>query len=282
MYEDNYRQLKRTLNSRNNAPKIKIPTVEAKGLMSVEARRKTSAQVLENFNVGYGVTAWDYFANENAKYTKVASSEPTVVKRPDNFTNPYGLDAAADKIKNTIKDSKDSKPFRDMRMKETNESLEDFSVNFLKEREGYQATGKWDVTSFRAGHGSDTTTKADGTIVKITKGMVVTEEDALRDLKRREAKFRARAKKQSGKIWDSYGDATKAALTSYTYNYGSLTDTLVKAVRSGDKRRIATEIRARGEDNDGVNRNRRDAEANLVESEYNANEYKAAMDERNK
>ena len=282
MYEDNYRQLKRTLNSRNNAPEIKLPEIKAKGLMSIEARRRSSAQALENFNVGYGITAWDHFANENAKYTKVAPSKPTVVKRPDNFTNPYGLDAAADRMKNTIKDSKDSKPFRDMRMKETNESLEDFSVNFLKEQEGYQATGKWDVTAFRAGHGSDTTTKADGTVVKVTKGMVVSEEDALRDLKRREAKFRARAKKQSGKIWDSYGDATKAALTSYTYNYGSLTDTLVKAVRSGDKRRIATEIRARGEDNDGVNRNRRDAEASLVESEYNANEYKAAMDERNK
>ena len=282
MYEDNYRQLKRTLNSRNNAPEIKIPTVEAKGLMSAEAKRRSSAQALENFNVGYGITAWDYFANENAKYTKVASSEPTVVKRPDNFTNLYGVDAAADRIKNTMKDSRDSKPFRDMRMKETNESLEDFSVNFLKEREGYQATGKWDVTAFRAGHGSDTTTKADGTVVKVTEGMVVSEEDALRDLKRREAKFRSRAKKQSGKIWGSYGDATKAALTSYTYNYGSLTDTLVKAVRSGDKRRIATEIRARGEDNDGVNRNRRDAEADLVESEYSANEYKAAMDERNK
>jgi GH24 family phage-related lysozyme (muramidase) len=282
MYEDNYRQLKRTLNSRNNAPEIKIPTVEAKGLMSAEARRRSSAQALENFNVGYGITAWDYFANENAKYTKVASSEPTVVKRPDNFTNPYGLGAAADRIENTMKGSKDSKSFRDMRMKQTDESLEDFSVNFLKEREGYQATGKWDVTAFRAGHGSDTTTKADGTVVKVTEGMVVSEEDALRDLKRREAKFRARAKKQSGKIWDSYGDATKAALTSYTYNYGSLTDTLVKAVRSGDKRRVVAEIRARGEDNDGVNRNRRDAEASLVESEYNANEYKAAMDERNK
>ena len=282
MYEDNYRQLKRTLNSRNNAPEIKIPTVEAKGLMSAEARRRSSAQALENFNVGYGITAWDYFANENAKYTKVASSEPTVVKRPDNFINPYGLGAAADRIENTMKGSKDSKSFRDMRMKQTDESLEDFSVNFLKEREGYQATGKWDVTAFRAGHGSDTTTKADGTVVKVTEGMVVSEEDALRDLKRREAKFRARAKKQSGKIWDSYGDATKAALTSYTYNYGSLTDTLVKAVRSGDRRRIVAEIRARGEDNDGVNRNRRDAEASLVESEYNANEYKAAMDERNK
>lgn len=282
MYEDNYRQLKRTLNSRNNAPEIKIPTVEAKGLMSAEAKRRSSAQALENFNVGYGITAWDYFANENAKYTKVASSEPTVVKRPDNFTNPYGLGAAADRIENTMKGSKDSKSFRDMRMKQTDESLEDFSVNFLKEREGYQATGKWDVTAFRAGHGSDTTTKADGTVVKVTEGMVVSEEDALRDLKRREAKFRARAKKQSGKIWDSYGDATKAALTSYTYNYGSLTDTLVKAVRSGDKRRVVAEIRARGEDNDGVNRNRRDAEASLVESEYNANEYKAAMDERNK
>tara|TARA_R110000851_G_scaffold215717_3_gene368530 strand:- start:1114 stop:1962 length:849 start_codon:yes stop_codon:yes gene_type:complete len=282
MYEDNYRQLKRTLNSRNNAPEIKIPTVEAKGLMSAEARRRSSAQALENFNVGYGITAWDYFANENAKYTKVASSEPTVVKRPDNFINPYGLGAAADRIENTMKGSKDSKSFRDMRMKQTDESLEDFSVNFLKEREGYQATGKWDVTAFRAGHGSDTTTKADGTVVKVTEGMVVSEEDALRDLKRREAKFRARAKKQSGKIWDSYGDATKAALTSYTYNYGSLTDTLVKAVRSGDKRRVVAEIRARGEDNDGVNRNRRDAEASLVESEYNANEYKAAMDERNK
>ena len=282
MYEDNYRQLKRTLNSRNNAPEIKIPTVEAKGLMSAEARRRSSAQALENFNVGYGITAWDYFANENAKYTKVASSEPTVVKRPDNFINPYGLGAAADRIENTMKGSKDSKSFRDMRMKQTDESLEDFSVNFLKEREGYQATGKWDVTAFRAGHGSDTTTKADGTVVKVTEGMVVSEEDALRDLKRREAKFRARAKKQSGKIWDSYGDATKAALTSYTYNYGSLTDSLVKAVRSGDKRRVVAEIRARGEDNDGVNRNRRDAEASLVESEYNANEYKAAMDERNK
>ena len=282
MYEDNYRQLKRTLNSRNNAPEIKIPTVEAKGLMSAEARRRSSAQALENFNVGYGITAWDYFANENAKYTKVASSEPTVVKRPDNFINPYGLGAAADRIENTMKGSKDSKSFRDMRMKQTDESLEDFSVNFLKEREGYQATGKWDVTAFRAGHGSDTTTKADGTVVKVTEGMVVSEEDALRDLKRREAKFRARAKKQSGKIWDSYGDATKAALTSYTYNYGSLTDTLVKAVRPGDRRRIVAEIRARGEDNDGVNRNRRDAEASLVESEYNANEYKAAMDERNK
>lgn len=127
MYEDNYRQLKRTLNSRNNAPEIKLPKIEAKGLMSIEARRRASAQALENFDVGYGVTAWDHFANENAKYTKVASSKPTVVKRPAGFKNIYGVDAAADRLRAKMQDSGDVNPFQGLDFT----ALEDVETEYM-------------------------------------------------------------------------------------------------------------------------------------------------------
>ena len=281
---NNAHQIRRQSSSFNlsspDVPKVQAISNSKTGIMSKsEKNLKNRASKTVEDVLSKGQKYMNIFGNQNEEFM-TAELGPQVTRSKD-FVNPYDAEAAAKTLMEKVSGTT-SKPFRDKRMDKTDMSLEEFSVNFLMDREGYQPTGKWDVTAFRAGHGSDTTTKADGTIVEITKGMVVTEEDALRDLKRREAKFRARAKKQSGKSWESYGDATKTALTSYTYNYGSLTETLIKAVKSGDRRKIAEELRARAEDNEGANRNRRNEEASLVESEFNAREYKQAMDERNK
>ena len=49
--------------------------------------------------------------------------------------------------------------------------------------------GKLVTVGYVAGFGSNTTTKKDGTVIKIKKGMKVTTEEALRDLNRRITKL---------------------------------------------------------------------------------------------
>ena len=135
--------------------------------------------------------------------------------------------------------------------------------------EGFRKTAYWDVNAWRTGYGSDTVTLADGTIQKVTKDTVVNQEDAKRDLERRTAEFADTAKGNVGAdAWDSLGSNVKSALTSIAYNYGSLPDRIRPAVKSGDIEAIAKAIEGLAGDNDGVNSNRRMAEAAIVRGNY--------------
>lgn len=132
----------------------------------------------------------------------------------------------------------------------------------LRHFEGFRSSAYWDVNHYRAGYGSDTTTLADGSVVPITKDTVVTRDDAERDLTRRSQEFANGASNQVGTVaWDRLDGTSRAALTSVAYNYGSLPNSVVKAVRSGDKEAIASAV-----ENLSANPSRRREEAGLIRS----------------
>ena len=133
----------------------------------------------------------------------------------------------------------------------------------IKRLESFQPTGKWDVNAYRAGYGSDTTTRANGDVVKVTEGMIVTLDEAERDLARRLVEFQSGIKAAIGEdTWRSLNEAQQAALTSIAYNYGSLPNRIVQAIQSGGGPEVvAKAIADLGSDNGGVNKNRRRNEA---------------------
>ena len=106
------------------------------------------------------------------------------------------------------------------------------------------STGKFDA--YRAGFGSDTVTRANGDIEKVTKETTVTLADAERDLSRRIQEFQSGIQKAIGiDTWRSLSDAQQAALTSIAYNYGSLPESIVKAIEGGGgPEKVATAIAA--------------------------------------
>lgn len=141
----------------------------------------------------------------------------------------------------------------------------DLTMNLIQGKEGFRSTPYWDVNHFRVGYGSDTVTRADGTVVKTRPGMSISRADAERDLQRRIVAEQGQIQNAvGGDTWRGLDPQTQAALTSVAYNYGSLPNAVVSAVRSGDKAQIASSIRGLGSDNGGVNRNRRNHEADIV------------------
>lgn len=136
----------------------------------------------------------------------------------------------------------------------------------LRQFEGFQPTAKWDRNAFRAGFGSDTVTLADGSIQKIVQGMTVTMADAERDLGRRIQEFAGTVKGQIGdQRFNAFTPEQQAALTSIAYNYGSLPDRIVEAVRTGSATEIANAVRGLAGDNKGINAGRRNTEAAILE-----------------
>lgn len=104
----------------------------------------------------------------------------------------------------------------------------------LRGFEGFIPKAKWDVNHFRVGFGSDTTTRSNGQIEKVTKDTIVTLEDAQRDLSRRIVEFQDGIQKAIGSdTWRSLSEAQQAALTSIAYNYGSLPKAIVNAINGG-------------------------------------------------
>lgn len=146
-------------------------------------------------------------------------------------------------------------------------------ISLLKQFEGFSATayddGRRDGNGkrvgppvYRAGFGSDTITLADGTIKAITAGMTVSLEDANRDLQRRVIEFQNVVVGQVGQgRWGQFDQGQQAALTSIAYNYGSLPERILEAVRTGTTQDIASAIGRLAGDNGGINKDRRLKEA---------------------
>ena len=115
----------------------------------------------------------------------------------------------------------------------------------LKSFEGFKPDAGWDKTHWRTGYGSDTVTRADGTVEEVTQGTKVTQEDADRDLQRRIPEFQAVIKKKIGDdVWQGLSAAAQASLTSVTYNYGHLPDSVATAAQSGDMKTLAQAVRS--------------------------------------
>lgn len=139
------------------------------------------------------------------------------------------------------------------------------AMGVLREFEGFQPGAYYDVNAYRTGYGSDTVTRPDGTVVQVDANTRVSREDAERDLERRVTQeFMPRAIRAVGQEnWERLSPAQQGALTSITYNYGSLPDSVARAVASGDTRAAAAAIQALASHNDGVNAGRRNREAEI-------------------
>ncbi|MGN6307322.1 MAG: phage tail length tape measure family protein [Mesorhizobium sp.] len=108
------------------------------------------------------------------------------------------------------------------------------AAQMLRGFEGFISKAKWDVNAYRVGFGSDTTTRSNGQIEKVTKDTIVTLEEAQRDLSRRIIEFQDGIQKAIGiDTWQSLSEAQQAALTSIAYNYGQLPKSIVAAINSG-------------------------------------------------
>ncbi|MEN6527587.1 MAG: hypothetical protein ABFD65_13980 [Candidatus Polarisedimenticolia bacterium] len=153
--------------------------------------------------------------------------------------------------------------------------------NLLRRKEGFRETPYWDVNAWRIGYGTDTITKADGSIVKVEPGMRISREDAERDLERRiTTEFMPAAVAAIGQeAWAKLSPAAQAVMVSLSYNYGAnawkgpgeraggtagALNRVAVAAQSGDPQQIAAAVRALGGHNNGVNASRRNAEADMV------------------
>lgn len=141
------------------------------------------------------------------------------------------------------------------------------AVDLIAGFESFRNRPYWDVNAHRAGFGSDTYTTADGQVHKVTPESWVTWEDGQRDIQRRVGEFAGAAREKVGAAqWDVLPENAKSALTSIAYNYGSIPDRLVPAIRSGDTIAIAAAVEGLQSDNDGVNAKRRQNEAEIIRS----------------
>lgn len=143
---------------------------------------------------------------------------------------------------------------------------QDLTTDLIKQREGFISKPEYDVNAYRAGYGSDTVTRADGSVEKVKPGMSVSREDAERDLQRRiQTEFVPKAAAKVGEEnWSRLPENARAALTSVAYNYGNIPNRIVPAVQSGNPEAIAKAIESLAGDNKGVNAGRRMQEANIA------------------
>lgn len=136
------------------------------------------------------------------------------------------------------------------------------AAEMIRGFEGFITNAKWDVNAFRVGFGSDTVTRANGMIEKVTEDTVVTLADAERDLSRRLLEFQSGIQDAIGvDTWNALNEAQKAALSSIAYNYGSLPSSIVKAIEGNGGPQAVAQAIARLSSNPG--RRQQEAQAFL-------------------
>lgn len=140
------------------------------------------------------------------------------------------------------------------------------AMQILPKFEGFIPKAKFDVNAQRVGYGSDTITTPEGKVVPVTESTIVSQQDAQRDLQRRvQSEFIPKAAAQVGQEnWDRLPENVAGALTSITYNYGSLPNKVAAAVKTGNVNAIANAVEALADDNKGINRGRRMSEAAVI------------------
>jgi GH24 family phage-related lysozyme (muramidase) len=139
----------------------------------------------------------------------------------------------------------------------------------LRSFEGFKPQAYWDVNHWCVGYGSDTITKADGTIVPVTQGTVVSQADAERDLTRRAADFTQKAQTQIGAdAWGKMTPQAQSVMGSVAYNYGTLPASVVQAAQTGDPVQLSNAVMSLGGDNGGINAGRREAEAGIISGKH--------------
>lgn len=138
------------------------------------------------------------------------------------------------------------------------------AMELIKKYEGFRTQAYFDVNHYRVGYGSDTVTLSDGSIKEVTAGMTTTLAQANADLARRVQEFQSGIEGKIGAdTFRGMSEQQQAALTSIAYNYGSLPDRIVEAIKTGNTETIYNAIKGLGNDNGGVNRTRRNDEADV-------------------
>lgn len=138
-------------------------------------------------------------------------------------------------------------------------------ASLLRDLERFRKNAYWDDNHYRVGYGSDTATRADGSIETVTKETVVTKEDAERDLQRRIEALQAVVNRRA----PNATPAMKTVLASLLYNYGEhskLITPIIELAQAGDVEGVAKAIEGRKKDDKGINAKRRQREADLVRS----------------
>ncbi|MGX9144976.1 tape measure protein [Mesorhizobium sp. 128a] len=136
------------------------------------------------------------------------------------------------------------------------------AADLIKDFEGFRSKAYWDVNRYRVGYGSESTTDMSGGHSAVTSGTVVSLADADRDLLRRIGDFQSAIKDKIGAdTFNSFDPKQQAALTSIAYNYGSLPERIVAAIKTGNQATVVQAIRGLGADNGGINKDRRNTEA---------------------
>ena len=284
----------------NLASVIEKPTVTAISDVSRGAKKRirslvdkqTAADITFENEISVGQQYYNAFGNANDEYI-VANAGRVVTRDPDAkvFSSAFS-DKTLQKEMLTILSSGDTKrddKGLDVRATKT-KPLDEFTFNFIVDREGFESTPYDDSKKgskkpvWRAGFGSDTYTKEDGTVVTVKQDSFVSKEDAIRDLNRRiKTEFMPRAKRSVGSnTWNTLGESTQTALISYVYNYGNIGESIIKAANSGSTRKLADAVRARAVDNNNINSGRRNEEADLIESDMSGQEILASTRKRNK
>ena len=150
-------------------------------------------------------------------------------------------------------------------------SIVDQATILLTGFEGFLSTAMWDVNNWRIGYGSSTITNSAGKIITLSNkknekpNITITGEDASRDLKRRLVnEFIPSMMSQLGDAANTLSNGTLAALVSVTYNYGSLPRSVVLAAKSKNINRLIDAVRALETDNNGINKKRRNKEADYI------------------
>ena len=147
----------------------------------------------------------------------------------------------------------------------------------LRLSEGLRTNAYWDVNHWRTGYGSDTVTRADGSIEPVTATTQITPADAERDLQRRTGLAAQTAQTAIGAgTWAAMSPGAQAALTSVVYNYGHVPSDIAAAAAAGDASALAGAIAKHASDNGGVNFQRRNAEANAVLGKFGLSGFESA------
>lgn len=103
----------------------------------------------------------------------------------------------------------------------------------IADEEGFLEVPRYDVNHLRGGHGTDTITRADGTVAEVTAETRFTKADAERDLNRRIKEEEDQAFKELGPNWERLNANARAGLLSVAYNYGTLPNSVKNVILSG-------------------------------------------------
>lgn len=253
------------------------PTDIAKKLKATIEKRRQSAELakaMEGKSLNERIEAMARFRQETS--APVVGEQPAVTEwtedgKPIDPTNGFLLAKDDPRYAAAVAAGPQSEPSKSpLDAGETGGSPASIdAASVIRTFEGFRTRPYWDSNAYRVGFGSDTITKADGTVKRVKPGDEVSPEDAERDLARRinEEFVPSITAEVGAEAWEALPEGAQAALASVTYNYGNLPDSVAAAVRSGDIEAVADAVEGLASHNNGINFGRRMQEAAIIRGE---------------